>query len=151
MASSSSRKRQNEIDAVRGSLNEAITEIRAICNGLVLPHIEAAELPRIVAQVVTAHEQRTGSSVDRPTSMVSPNLSAPQKICVFRFLQEALNNSYQHAAGKGQSIDVSMNHGTLAVTVSDRGDGFDPEARRPEGLGLAGLKERPRPSADNST
>ena len=140
--STTPRRRQKEIGAIRASLEEAMSEIRNICNGLVLPHIEAAELPRIIDLAITAHEQRTGSTVERPADIPSFHLSTPQKICVFRFLQEALNNAHRHAGGKGQAIDVSTQYGAIALSVSDQGNGFDPARRRPEGLGLAGLKER---------
>ena len=129
------RKRQKEIDAIRASLAEAMSEIRNICNGLVLPHIEAAALPGIIDLVTTAHEQRTGSRVSRPRDIPSFDLSSPQKICAFRFLQEALNNAHRHAGDKEVAIDVATQNGSIAISVSDKGSGFDPESRRPEGPG----------------
>ena len=37
---------------------------------------------------------------------------------------------------------MALQDGRLTVAVSDTGPGFDPQAIRPDGLGLAGLKER---------
>jgi signal transduction histidine kinase len=136
-------ERRNEVAAIRSSLDEAMAEIRSICSGLVLPHIETADLARIVEVVIAAHEQRTGSRVMRPAKIAPAMLSAPEKICIFRFVQETLNNAYRHAAGKGQAVDVVLQDGRLTVAVFDAGPGFDPEAiDRTDGLGLAGLKER---------
>ena len=134
--------RRQEVDAIRASLEEAMAEIRAICSGLVLPQIETADLAGIVDLAISAHEQRTGTRVARPDRIVRALLSAPEKICVFRFIQEALNNAYRHAAGQGQAVDVDLRDGRLVVAVSDAGPGFDPAAVRVDGLGLAGLKER---------
>ena len=134
--------RRQEIAAIRSSLDEAMAEIRSICSGLVLPHIETADLVAIVELASAAHEQRTGSPVARPGKVAAVTLSAPERICIFRFLQETLNNAYRHAGGKGQAVEVVLQDGRLTVAVSDSGPGFDPQAIRAEGLGLAGLKER---------
>ena len=85
-------------------------------------------------------EQERAST--RPDRIAGALLSAPEKICVFRFIQEALNNAYRHASGQGQAVDVDLRDGRLAVAVSDAGPGFDPATVRADGLGLAGLKER---------
>ena len=134
--------RRKEIAAIRSSLDEAMAEIRSICSGLVLPQIETADLAGIVETAIAAHEQRTGSAVARPGRIAAVTLSAPERICIFRFLQETLNNAYRHAGGKGQAVDIAFRDGRLTVAVSDSGPGFDPQAIRPDRLGLAGLKER---------
>lgn len=134
--------REKEIAVIRSSLDEAMTEIRSICSGLVLPHIETADLKGLVDLAIDAHEQRTGARVRRPAAPASASLSTPEKIVVFRFVQEALNNAYKHADGKDQAVDVRIEDGRLSVEVSDGGPGFDPTAGRDDGLGLAGLKER---------
>ena len=134
--------RRKEIAAIRSSLDEAMAEIRSICSGLVLPQIETADLAAIVELAIAAHEQRTGSQVARPSKIAAVALSAPERICIFRFLQETLNNAYRHAGGKGQTVELAFHDGRLTVTVADSGPGFDPQAIRPDGLGLAGLKER---------
>jgi signal transduction histidine kinase len=134
--------RESELVTIRSSLDEAMREIRHICNGLVLPHIEAAELPDILKLAVSAHEQRTGSRVDLSISGTPGTLSPSERICVYRFVQEALNNSYRHAGGAGQAVAQRFEGGRLVVEVADRGGGFDPAVVRSEGLGLAGLRER---------
>ena len=135
--------RRKEIEAIRSSLDEAMAEIRSICSGLVLPHIETSDLRRIIELAAAAHEQRTGSRVTRPGDVASVSLSAPEKICIFRFVQETLNNAYRHAGGSDQAISVAMQDGRLTVAVSDGGPGFDLQSiGATDGLGLAGLKER---------
>ena len=134
-------KREREISGMRASLDEAMREIRNICNGLVLPHIESAELPEILQLAVRAHEQRT-ETVVALSHEGSRALSPSEKICIYRFVQEALNNGFRHAGGTGQSVTQYFEAGRLVVQVSDNGPGFDQVVARPEGLGLAGLRER---------
>ena len=139
----SESRRRREILAIRNSLDQAMRDIRSICTGLVLPHIEAAELPDILRLAVAEHEQRTGRRVSLTTTApaMAP-LSPSEKICVYRFVQEALTNSDRHAGGAGQAIVQRVHAGRLLIEVSDRGSGFDPDGARPEGLGLAGMRER---------
>jgi len=64
------------------------------------------------------------------------------KICIYRFIQEALTNAYRHAYGTGQSVRCSCRADRILVEVSDRVPGFDPRQTRREGFGLSGLRER---------
>lgn len=135
-----SRKREREIRAIKSSLDEAMREIRNICNGLVLPHIEAAALPDVLKLATSAHERRTGSTVELTQSGDAGQISAPAKICIYRFVQEALSNGYRHGGGAGLKVKQSCRDGRVVIEVSDSGPGFDPESS--EGLGLAGLRQR---------
>jgi signal transduction histidine kinase len=64
------------------------------------------------------------------------------KICIYRFIQEALNNAYRHGGGVQQAVRAASRKGHVRVEVSDHGDGFDPTEVRPTSLGLVGLRER---------
>ncbi|WP_081163111.1 ATP-binding protein [Ensifer aridi] len=134
--------RERAVAAIKASLDEAMHEIRTICNGLVLPQIESASLREILERCVRAHEQRTGSAVD--LSMTDPprHLSPSAKICIYRFVQEALNNAYRHGGGVGQRVRQSMDGDKVSIEVADSGPGFDPNDVQPTSLGLAGLKGR---------
>ncbi|WP_409564044.1 sensor histidine kinase [Rhizobium sp. RHZ02] len=135
-------RREGEIAAIKESLDEAMHEIRTICNGLVLPQIEAATLTEILERSVRAHEQRTGSSVELSVAETPENLSPSAKICVYRFVQEGLNNGYRHGGGKEQRVVQRMEGDRISIEVSDGGPGFDPDDVGPASLGLAGLRER---------
>ena len=133
---------RKEIVAIKASLDEAMQEIRTICSGLVLPQIEGASLPDILQEAIRAHRMRTGTSVALSVSTPPERLSAAAKICIYRFVQEGLNNAYRHAGGIGQAVSQRIDGGLLIVEVADRGPGFDLDKVRPTSLGLAGLRER---------
>jgi len=144
MLSSRTTKQQRsaEVEVIRASLAEAMAEIRGISGGLVLPQIENASLLELVERVVSSHEERTASVVRRSIARSDPRLTRSGKICVFRFIQEALNNAFRHGGGREQSVEVVINDDRLEVAVSDSGSGFDPEQVRSESIGLEGLKGR---------
>ncbi len=137
-----SERQAREIGAIKSTLDDAMQEIRSISRGLVLPQVEAAELPEIVRMAVAAHEQRSGVPVQVTLGEAMPVLSPSARICVYRFLQEALNNGYRHGKGAAQSVTISCMAGWITVEVADAGPGFEPLAVPPDRLGLAGLRER---------
>jgi signal transduction histidine kinase len=62
------------------------------------------------------------------------------KICVYRLVQEALNNAVQHSGARNAKVTVERRASGIAVRVSDDGRGFDPDRSR--GLGILGMEER---------
>jgi signal transduction histidine kinase len=85
--------------------------------------------------------KRTGLRVG-VTSEMSGELPEEHKSCVYRVVQEALNNCAQHAQASAVQVSVGHAGGQILVTVQDDGTGFDP--KRVRGLGLLGMEERVR-------
>jgi PAS domain S-box-containing protein len=70
-------------------------------------------------------------------------LPEPYATAVFRIVQESLANAGKHAGASRVEIAVEDVGWAIQVTVQDDGRGFDPQApRKPESLGLMGLRER---------
>jgi signal transduction histidine kinase len=134
----------SDLQIVRTSLDDAMRDIRDICRGLSLPALESMPLPTILQTVVEAHRKRTGSDVQLTMGTEQPELSHSLKICIYRFVQEGLNNAYRHAGVVGQTVESRVAGGTLRLRVSDSGPGFAPSSTPAEdgGLGLVGLQER---------
>ena len=72
--------------------------------------------------------------------------STPLKIFLFRAVQELLFNVVKHAGIKRANVDLAVSDSFFAITVSDQGQGFDPEmlekAENKIGFGLLTIKER---------
>jgi signal transduction histidine kinase len=134
--------RESEVEQIRTSLAEALQEIRTLCHGLVLPHIETADFQGAVSRAIDGYEQRTGAKVERPVGVVDIPIPLSQRICVYRFLQEALNNGYRHCRGAHQSVAVERRGTELHISVADNGHGFDPDKVEPGSIGIAGMRER---------
>ena len=84
--------------------------------------------------------KRTGMLVDTVEENVSEDLPDGHRTCVYRVVQEALNNCSKHANAKNVRVMVRQEPHRLRVRVEDDGKGFDP--RRSRGLGLIGMSER---------
>jgi signal transduction histidine kinase len=61
-------------------------------------------------------------------------------ICIYRLVQEALNNAVRHSGARNAKVTVEHSARAIAVQVSDDGRGFDPT--RVRGLGILGMEER---------
>jgi signal transduction histidine kinase len=84
--------------------------------------------------------KRTGMLVDTVDENVSETLPEEYKTCVYRIVQEALNNCSKHAHAKNVRVVVRQEPNHLRVSIEDDGKGFD--ASRVRGLGLVGMNER---------
>lgn len=136
------KRREDEIHSIRGRLAEALDEIRTICRGLVLPQIESSDLSSVVTQAVDTYEKFSGAHVSRSFAATDTPVALSQRICAYRFVQEALNNGYRHCRGARQRVAIDVSGGRLSISVSDDGPGFDPAAIGPDSLGIAGIRER---------
>jgi signal transduction histidine kinase len=134
----------DNLPMVQNAVQNALQEIRVIATGLGLPQLDRLTLTEIIAKVVRAHEQFTGTKVNVSTGNLPDQTELPIKITVYRIIQEALHNAHHHAGGVGQHVSVTFAQNLLQVEVSDQGSGFD--LTRPidgtEHLGLAGMRER---------
>ncbi len=125
-------------ERARALAGEVVAEVRAWSRGLSLPEIAGVEPGAIVRLAVEAHESRPGHAVEVEEHGEAPPMGMEDRICVFRFVQEALNNASRHAGGAPLGVQIWAGKGRLQVAVMDRGQGPVGMA----GLGLSGLRDR---------
>jgi two-component system sensor histidine kinase UhpB len=66
-------------------------------------------------------------------------------LCLYRVTQESLQNVIKHSAATSAHVSIKSEHGKIHLSVSDNGNGFDPEAAKGrESLGLISIDERVR-------
>lgn len=123
------------------AVDDAIRELRLISRGLTLPELQGLSVVEIVRHAVKAYQSRSGHEVTLEYPAAIADLAQAEKICLYRFIQEALNNADQHAGGVGLHVGLEAQDDSMIARVQDTGAGFDP-ARYSEGLGLSGLRER---------
>ena len=66
-------------------------------------------------------------------------------LCLFRVLQEALNNAAKHSGARRIEVQLSEGEGEIYLIVGDSGKGFNVKAAMQDsGLGLTTMQERVR-------
>ena len=58
------------------------------------------------------------------------------KICIYRLVQEALNNAIKHSGARNLSIQLTESAGAILLQIKDDGKGLDQPPRRSSGMGL---------------
>jgi signal transduction histidine kinase len=138
---------QESLETIRGAATDALREVRDLSRGLALPEINEMSLVEELQLVAQRHEQRTGTKVTLTLGLLPKAAPLPLKLCLYRFVQEALNNTYRHANGEGQVIQAQYIDEVLNISVRDSGPGIAADAMLQETsgrtrLGLAGLRYR---------
>jgi signal transduction histidine kinase len=86
--------------------------------------------------------KRTGLNVRIDADEISDDLPDEHKTCIYRVVQEALNNAARHANARNLQVVVKNEGDRVVFSVRDDGSGFDKRFVR--GLGLLGMEERVR-------
>jgi signal transduction histidine kinase len=84
--------------------------------------------------------RRGETEVEVRSENISDTLPDPLKLCVYRIVQESLNNANRHAHAKNVTVDLKQTATSISVKIEDDGSGFDP--KRTRGMGLLGMEER---------
>lgn len=134
---------EDEVERIRRALSDSLIEIRALSAGIAPPHLDRISPSEAIQVSVRTHERRTGTSVACEIGPFPEELPPLLKTCLYRFVQEGLNNAYRHANGQGQKVRAVYAGGEIMVEVSDRGPGIA-HGERVNGaaLGLAGMRAR---------
>lgn len=77
---------------------------------------------------------------------VSGSLPMDHSICLFRVLQESLQNIAKHACATEATVKLSGSSMGVGLSVTDNGKGFDTndKSAHHKGLGLTSMQERVR-------
>jgi len=132
---------RSRLEAIRGLAQKGIDEIRNMA--LLLRPSMLDDFGLLPALDWQAREtaKRTGMRVE-VSHELADDLPEEHKTCIYRVVQEALNNCARHAQARVAQVSVRSQPGQILLSVEDDGSGFDPA--RVRGLGLLGMEERVR-------
>jgi signal transduction histidine kinase len=122
-------------------LTGTLVELRNIATGLVLPQLDGLGTEDTLWLAVRQHETMTGTTVSCKIDSL-PSCPSPLRICLYRIVQEALNNAYHYANGSGQYVIASADANWISVDIGDSGSWTAEPHRGLGGLGLTGLRRR---------
>ncbi|WP_247523674.1 ATP-binding protein [Bradyrhizobium sp. 145] len=121
-------------------------ELRHISTGLVLPQLEGLTPNEILRLAAQNHENATGTRVSTRIDKLPEDLASPLTICLYRIVQEGLNNAFHHGGAVEQRVEISVDADSILIAVSDSGPGLLENNRDNQrsriGLGIAGLRNR---------
>jgi len=133
--------RENYEGGVR-LLREAIAEARRLIQGLASVEIEGSELPAALQRLADKFQGERGLPVRLVGEGTPPPLPASTRHLLFRIAQEALNNTWKHAAASQVTLRLECHGQQLQMRIADDGRGFDPMCIPAGHFGLAGMRAR---------
>jgi signal transduction histidine kinase len=141
----------DELSMVRKDLEpliqQTLADLRNLSAGLVLPEVENLSPTETIDLAITRHEHQTGTTVLRSLEDLPERVSRAIRVCAYRVVQEALNNSYKHAGGQGQRVSARLTGKMLEIVVTDIGTAPTVQRHHPARiakLGLQGMDSRVR-------
>jgi PAS domain S-box-containing protein len=143
MASQSSDTRTvaaTRLDRLRDELDSLCADIHGISHELhsyKLQHLGLKSALRDLCRRLNQSNFRVNLDIDDMEEPASKEVS----LCLYRVVQEALNNAFRHAHAMVVAVTITKLHDTFYMSIQDTGIGFDRNAS-PNGLGLISMTER---------
>ncbi len=127
----------------RRLISQSVVELRQMSSGLILPEIDGLSPQDAVRAAVERHERQTGVRAALVFEGSPIECGVDLRICIYRIVQEGLNNARQHAPLSNEAVVIINDGRQIKVQIAD--DGLKPltPASGPDtGLGLMGLRNR---------
>jgi PAS domain S-box-containing protein len=119
------------------------SDIQALSHRLHSPRLELLGLTKATTALCTELSERQGVKIDFKADNVARKLPNEVALCLFRVLQEALQNAIKHSGSRHFQVWLRGRSNEIELTVHDSGRGFEPEeATNGPGLGLTSMRER---------
>ncbi len=118
-------------------------DLQAISHRLHSSKLEFLGVASAAASFCRDLSEQKGVAIDFSHDGIPRDLPKDIALCLFRVLQEALNNGVKHAGVRRFTVALNGGRNQVQLEVVDRGLGFDPEAAMGNhGLGLLAMRER---------
>jgi signal transduction histidine kinase len=139
---------QKVLDEAADSAEEAARELRAFTYLLHPPGLEHGGLAGTVRAFAAGFAHRTGLDTSVSILDTADNLPFDIQRSLLRVIQEALTNTFRHAAASRVIIDLRVGADTLKLRILDDGCGLSRGVRRSAeggallGVGVTGMRAR---------
>jgi signal transduction histidine kinase len=141
--SSNAPDAEASIDKIQQKVIQTGTDIRQLSHGLHPPLLQDEGLPGALRSYCEQFSSASGIPVTCEAEEAARELSRGAALALFRIVQEALGNAAKHASAKRITVRLARSNGTIMLTVSDDGVGFDRNRLGTSGgLGLVMMRER---------
>ena len=137
---SSDEKTREMLDHIKTVAERVVQTVRNMALLLRPSMLDDLGLVPAVEWYARELSRQAGIEVKVHAENVSEKLPDEVKVCVYRVIQEALNNAQRHAHAKNVLVELTQSSDATRVKITDDGSGFD--AKRTRGMGVLGMEER---------
>jgi signal transduction histidine kinase len=133
----------DHIHHVRRDLSELGSDIQALSHRLHSSKLEYLGIATAANGFCKELSERQKVQITFRHEGIPHSLPKEISLCLFRVLQEALQNAVKHSGDRHFSVELLGTSDEIELTVNDEGVGFDQQhAFNHHGLGLISMRER---------
>jgi PAS domain S-box-containing protein len=134
---------RSRVENISECLSDFGSDIQALSHRLHSSKLEYLGLVTASKSFCSEFSDRQRTRILFDSENVPQNLSKEVSLCLFRVLQEAIQNAAKHSGSSEWQVSLSGREDEIELEVRDFGVGFDPEsALAGHGLGLTSMRER---------
>jgi PAS domain S-box-containing protein len=138
------------IEEARAHVSDLGSDIQALSHRLHSSKLEYLGLDAAASGFCRELSEQQGVEIAFQSRDIPKNLPQEVALCLFRVLQEALQNAVKYSGGRKFEVSLIGASNEIRLSVHDSGTGFDvEEAFKSRGLGLTSMKERLKLVAGN--
>lgn len=120
-------QQQEKVFALRALAKEIILSVRVATFNLSPPELSDYGLAVGLDKLCRELSQLTGQRIVLEKNNFSARFDSVREISIFRIVQEAINNAIKYARADYVLVAISTGERIFSVTISDNGDGFNPD------------------------
>ena len=131
------------IDELSGAVTKLGSDVQALSHRLHSSKLEYLGLEAAASGFCRELSQQQRVEIAFHSKDIPKKLPQEVALCLFRVLQEALQNAVKHSGTRHFEVRLEGTSNEIRLTVHDSGAGFDLEgALKGHGLGLTSMRER---------
>lgn len=140
LRASSTPRVRHALEDAREIIETTIRGVRDLSQLLHPSTLDDFGLPATLRTYLQSFAQRTGIRAELHEQLPE-RLTPEAEICVYRIVQEALNNVARHSEATHCTVSLEAAEGNVCLEIEDDGRGL-PSPAPSGGLGLIGMRER---------
>jgi len=127
-------------------LNSTITKVREVAHNLKPPNLDELGLVTLIKSMCRNVSKETGLKYLLHLPENTNGLSKDLQVCIYRIVQESLNNIIRYSKAKEFTVSLLEEPETATIFISDDGIGFKPrkllnDKYVSDGLGIMNMQE----------
>ena len=134
---------RSKVEALLKRTSDIADDVHLLSHRLHSSRLETLGLVAAMKTYCGELSEQRNVQIDFTYSRVPTELPEVVSLCLFRVLQESLNNAVKYSGVRHFQAHLERIEDELRLTVLDKGVGFDPDvAMFAEGIGLMSMRER---------
>ena len=137
---------RDELASLQTRTIDLSESVRHLSHDLHPATLQHAGISAVLRSHCEEFAKQHGSAIEVNADLEPDAIDAPAALCLFRVTQEALQNIARHSAARHVQVSLTRSATKVELSITDDGNGFDPEKAHlgGGGLGLQSIRERVR-------